>query len=813
MGPADVTSPDAVVQAMHEYDELGQDAFLAKYGFRKSAKFVVADNGRLYDSKALLAAAHGFQHPEQGPLPNSFSGGQQTTSRLEALGFQVTSIATAEPVASGSERFTREDCAVFDRYPKPVHWDTTNVSPEDQSRFKSIRDRLKLLASWLSLNTRTEVPLKSDQSLFQANGFSRKEIWSCIYPADVTNKSYAMQVALIISARGAEACICLGAASSQLRDDEKLREAKQDFQDLQERLGSVPAELADKVAQALPAHVAYRTSWLQSAGPGEFENLAEWLAYAAGKDGAQASISLYSDPGELERLGSGISGLVKDLADAAAPLFDYCYALVAIDEPFSDGAAQPSWSLSETVIIGGVEVNAEQISQAIEILQSTGGTAVKQPLLAKENPLAGMNYHQVAEEYLTAHPERAIPVGSGGQHAAHVKSAVLAYLRELLEQLGSPGPWEAGELSRRQPSVSFDAGELESQASAPPHQLEINPQVYRSIIAAIAGGKHVILTGPPGTAKTTLAEVTCTLAAAAGRCPGYVLTTATADWTTYDTIGGLSPAGPDGALEFRPGFFLDAARTGNWLVVDELNRSNFDRAFGQLFTVLSGQSVVLPYADPSSGRRIALVLEGSAGSHRYDEAAYAIVKIPASWRIIATMNVFDKSLLFEMSFALMRRFAFIEVPSPVRTVFESLWQRELEDLPGDWPSKADTILGKLHGLRDVKDIGPAVFIDMARFARAYVQDHAAVPVQDLAFQLFYSYLLPQFEGITDQQGRDLYRKARACVGQQHDSRLRGTLSEVLGVSLPAPASLSDEVDEEALDTGADTLDEAPDADA
>jgi MoxR-like ATPase len=271
---------------------------------------------------------------------------------------------------------------------------------------------------------------------------------------------------------------------------------------------------------------------------------------------------------------------------------------------------------------------------------------------------------------------------------------------------------------------SFDADSLQKLA-VNSRSLEIDGHVYRAIIAAVASGKHVVLTGPPGTAKTTLAELTCSLAADAGLCPGYVLTTATADWTTYDTIGGLSPTGSGGSLQFRPGFFMDAARSGNWLVVDELNRSNFDRAFGQLFTVLSGQSVVLPYEDPHSGHRIALVLEGARGGQPYDPADYAVYRIPGSWRIIATMNVFDKSLLFEMSFALMRRFAFIEVPSPPVPIYQTVWRRELVGLHDEQYSKIDAVLSKLLALRSVKDIGPAVFIDMAKFARRYIRDDIA----------------------------------------------------------------------------------------
>jgi hypothetical protein len=211
----------------------------------------------------------------------------------------------------------------------------------------------------------------------------------------------------------------------------------------------------------------------------------------------------------------------------------------------------------------------------------------------------------------------------------------------------------------------------------------------------------------------------------------------------------------------------------------------------------------LPYSDPESGRRIALVPEGAAGGYQTPE--YAVLDVPRSWRIVATMNVFDKSLLFEMSFALMRRFAFIEVPSPSPSVFTDLWQRELASLDDEWISEIDQILTGLLQLRSVKDVGPAVFIDMARFSRNYVEDGTSASAQGLAFQLFYSYLLPQFEGITAPQGIDLYKKAARLVGAQ-SGKLRSTLTEVLGLTLPlgvlpVPEDTGDEHEADSDETG------------
>jgi MoxR-like ATPase len=100
MGLEELTSAEAVVAAMDEFDRLGRSAFLAKYGFGEAKQFFVRRDGRLYDSKAIAGAAFGIQHPERGALSASeFSGGETGAVRvLRGLGFEVEDQrATGEP--------------------------------------------------------------------------------------------------------------------------------------------------------------------------------------------------------------------------------------------------------------------------------------------------------------------------------------------------------------------------------------------------------------------------------------------------------------------------------------------------------------------------------------------------------------------------------------------------------------------------------------------------------------------------------------------------------------------------------------------
>jgi 5-methylcytosine-specific restriction protein A len=80
-----------ILQAVAEYDRLGPDRFLEKYGFGAARSYWLVVDGKTYDSKAIVGAAHGYL-PDRKPLAAAdFSGGAATVGRLlSGLGFQVT---------------------------------------------------------------------------------------------------------------------------------------------------------------------------------------------------------------------------------------------------------------------------------------------------------------------------------------------------------------------------------------------------------------------------------------------------------------------------------------------------------------------------------------------------------------------------------------------------------------------------------------------------------------------------------------------------------------------------------------------------
>ncbi|MFD0225457.1 hypothetical protein ACWGPD_08515 [Streptomyces hirsutus] len=80
----------AILQAAAEYDRLGRDAFLERYGFGPSRGYLLEIDGKEYDSKAIVGAVHGYL-PGRDPLGrDEFSGGKDHAAKLLTdLGFEV----------------------------------------------------------------------------------------------------------------------------------------------------------------------------------------------------------------------------------------------------------------------------------------------------------------------------------------------------------------------------------------------------------------------------------------------------------------------------------------------------------------------------------------------------------------------------------------------------------------------------------------------------------------------------------------------------------------------------------------------------
>ncbi len=91
MGLSNITNREPVLAAIEEYDGIGREPFLKKYGFGRSRRYWLVHDGNRYDSKAIVGAAHGYAVPDLGPMrAQDFSGGTATVKRrLEQLGFRV----------------------------------------------------------------------------------------------------------------------------------------------------------------------------------------------------------------------------------------------------------------------------------------------------------------------------------------------------------------------------------------------------------------------------------------------------------------------------------------------------------------------------------------------------------------------------------------------------------------------------------------------------------------------------------------------------------------------------------------------------
>jgi 5-methylcytosine-specific restriction protein A len=91
---SDITA-DAVNKALDEFDHLGREQFLQHYQIGQARGWYVLRNGRKYDAKAILGAAHGKLPGHQPLTAKEFHGGTASVEPLRKLGFEVQTPADA----------------------------------------------------------------------------------------------------------------------------------------------------------------------------------------------------------------------------------------------------------------------------------------------------------------------------------------------------------------------------------------------------------------------------------------------------------------------------------------------------------------------------------------------------------------------------------------------------------------------------------------------------------------------------------------------------------------------------------------------
>ena len=171
----------------------------------------------------------------------------------------------------------------------------------------------------------------------------------------------------------------------------------------------------------------------------------------------------------------------------------------------------------------------------------------------------------------------------------------------------------------------------------------ISQETIQTWLSRLKRKQQVIFQGPPGTGKTFVAERLARLLTA--NTYGMVETVQFHPSYGYeDFMHGIRPVLQDGQMTFErmPGRFLMFCRRARSaqsdapcvLIIDEINRANLSRVFGELMYLLEYREKAIPLAGEES-----------------------LFGIPPNVYIIGTMNTADRSIAV-VDHALRRRFSF-----------------------------------------------------------------------------------------------------------------------------------------------------------